>query len=126
MNRHARNDEMQSAVFIDQARTWGRSLEEAEAMRSGTSIPEARKRIARKTGISPGTFENLRNGRLKSIGAHFYARLREAAIAEMEAEIRRLSHEIDIARQAGCDARDDEMAAASAALAKARKLIGRG
>lgn len=126
MNRHARNDEMQSAVFINRARTWGRSLEEAEAMRSGTSIPEARKKIARKTGISPGTFENLRNGRLKSIGVHFYARLREAAIAEMDAEIRRLTHEINIARQSGFDARDDEVAAAEAALAKARTLMGKG
>lgn len=117
---------MQNATsFVDHARTWGRSLEEREAMRTGKTISEARRVVARKTGVSPGTLENLRNGRLKSIGAHFYERLRTAVIAELHAEIGRLEHEIEITRQAGLVTSGDEVAKAQAALETARALIGR-
>lgn len=115
---------MATAAFMDTARAWGRALEDREAVRSSVPIADARKRVARRTGISPGTLENLRNGRLKAIGAHVFERIREAVVADLNAEMARLEHELAMARTSGLDARDDDFAAAAAALEKARALIG--
>ena len=117
---------MSPGMSIARAKTWGRSLEEREMRRAGVDQDLAREAVARRVGCAPGTLENLRNGRLKTIASHVYAGLRAAVISEMEAEIARLSHEVHLARQAGLDAHDVDFAATEAALERARALIRPG
>lgn len=125
MKHHGRNDEMQAELYIDRVQSWTKALEEREQRRSGTQVQTARQAIARRTGVSPGTLENIRNGRLKAIAAHVYDRLRAAVVADIEAELRHLQHELTIANQAGLDQRDDEVATAMAHLEKARQALTR-
>ena len=118
---------MQSTTYTDLARSWGRTLEDREATRSGVSVRDARKAVARRAGVSPGTLETLRIGRLKTVATHIYERLRAAVIADLQHEIRRLEHELEIARQSGMDPRCPEVAEVEKYLALARQaLAGEG
>jgi transposase-like protein len=116
---------MQATAYLDRARIWGKTLEDREAARSGVPVHAARKTVARRTGISPGTLETLRVGRLKAIAVHVYDRLHAAVVADLEAEIGRLQHELTIARQAGVDPRSDEMREVETHLARARAVLGK-
>jgi hypothetical protein len=116
---------MQATAYLDRARMWGKALEDREAARQGVPLPIARKTVARKTGIAPGTLETLRVGRLKAIAVHVYERLQAAVIADLEAEMGRLQHELTVARQAGVDPRSDEIVEVETHLARARAALGR-
>lgn len=117
---------MTATAYLDRAKNWTRTLEDHEALRSGVKVKEARTIVARKVGIAPGTLENLRNGRVKAIAAHIYDRLRAAVIGDLETELRRLTHELQILRQTGVDPRDSEMAEVASDLAKVRAALGLG
>lgn len=116
---------MTHSTYFDHAQQWERMLVTDEATRSHCLEKEAREIVARRAGISPGTLENLRNGRLKQIAAHVYGSLRGLVIRELEAEIARLEHELTVARQTSVRPDDDAIFAAAAQLAAARQLIGR-
>lgn len=115
---------MIATTYVDQARDWTRTLEDREAARSGATLREVRPVVARHAGVMPGTLENLRNGRLKSIAAHVYARLRAAVIRELENEVRHLEHELISLRATGADPRENEVAAVVANLAQVRAALG--
>lgn len=100
---------MTAVAYVDRARGWAKRLEDVEAARSGMPLPDARKTVARRLAMAPGTLENLRKGRLKAIAAHWYDTLRQGVIRELEAELRHVQHEIAIARQTGLDASHGEM-----------------
>ena len=99
-------------------------LEEREARRAGLTLANARCVIARRLGASPGTLENIRRDRVKSPRAWLVDRVRALFIAELQSEIRRLEHELDLARQSGAHPAGDEMAEAETLLARAKTLIG--
>lgn len=52
--------------------------------------------LTRRLEISPGAFQNLWRGRLKTISVDLYMRLCDAAEAEMRREIGHLHHEITV------------------------------
>lgn len=114
---------MTAAAYVDRARGWAKRLEDNEASRSGAALKDARRTVARKTGIAPGTFENLRNGRINAIAVHVFDALRGAVERELISEIGRLEHELQILRQAGVDAREDQMGAVERHLASARQAL---
>jgi len=109
MELRPRGDEMSSATIEDTARYWTRELEAKEAKRSGVSIRNARKTVARRAGVSPGTLENIKLGRTKGVRAFVFEKIRAAFMREAENEIRRLQHEMDMARQIGLDANCNEV-----------------
>jgi hypothetical protein len=117
---------MSAVAYIDKARDWARSLEEDEAERAGFDrVEDARPVVARKLGIAPGTLTSLRKNRLKSISAHNYDRLNQAAAHLIEKKLVRLQHELDLTRQQGLDARsNDYVATLEALVARARKDLG--
>lgn len=115
---------MNSAAYVDTAEGWAKRLEDREAARSGTTVAEARRVIATRTTVAPGTLENLRKGRLKAIAAHVYERLRASVIKELEAEVRALEHELQLLRATGADPRHGEIDAVVASLASVRKALG--
>ena len=115
---------MSSATYVERAQKWARILEDREAERQGRWIKDVRPDVARKAGVSSGTLENLRNGRLKAVAVHVYERLRAALDRELVAEMRALEHELQLLRQQGADPRDIEVDAVVAHLAAVRKALG--
>lgn len=104
------------------ATTMARSLERHERSR-GLSVQHARHRLADKLRIGVGTFENLVRGRVKRVDAAIRDRLQALLVRELEGEIARLSHELEIARQGGAYLAVEQMGAVQAHLEQARSLL---
>ena len=100
-----------------------RVIEDQEARRLGIPVMSARSRVANRIGVAPGTLENLRRLRTKIVPNWLMNRIRAEFIAVLQSEIQRLEHEIQIARQAGADHRDDLLASAETQLAAAREVF---
>lgn len=114
---------MNAVSDIASATSFARVLEDAEAAKLGIRVTKARSHVARRLGASPGTLENLRRGRLKIVPNWLMARIRSEFVAVLQNEVRRLEHEISIARQAGLCHRDDVLAKAETQLGEARKIL---
>lgn len=123
MGHHEVNDKMSAVGYVEQAREWSTRLEEQVAFRSGVTVPEARKIVAREIGAAPGTLENLRNRRLKGVAVHLYERLRARILRELEKEVRALSHEITIIAATGGHLGSDQMAEARESLKAVREAL---
>ena len=117
------NDPMVSVVYDQKIAQWARELEDRTRARDGLSLPDARKIVARRAGVSPGTLENMRRGRVKNLLGIVRDRIQALVIRELESEIRRLSHDLEMALRCASHPCEDEVLAARAALAAARKLI---
>lgn len=115
---------MTAVAYVDRARGWAKRLEDAEAARSGMPVADARKAVARRLAMSPGTLENLRKGRLKAVAAHWYDTLRAGVIRELESELRHVQHEIAVARQTGLDPASGEAHALLAMEARITAALG--
>jgi hypothetical protein len=121
-NRDGRFD-MNAASDVATINRFARTVEDSEARRLGIPVTSARKRVADRLGVAPGTLENLRRQRTKMVPNWLMNRMRIEFIATLQAKIQRLEHEIHIARQTGMDHRDDELAKAEAQLAAARQIL---
>jgi hypothetical protein len=114
---------MNALADIQAASRFARTIEDAEAKRFGIRVCEARDRVARRLGVPAATLENLRRLRTKAVPNWLMARIRAAFVDVLQTEIRRLEHEITIARQIGMDHRDDDLAAAEAQIRSAKKIL---
>lgn len=114
---------MNAMSDVSTVNRFARSLEDAEARRLGIKTVEARSRIAGRIGVSPGTLENIRRLRTKIVPNWLMNRIRAELISVLQTEMRRLEHEIQIARQSGSDGRDDALAAAETYLATTREIL---
>ena len=110
--------------IVDEASAYARFLENHISQSSGVPIDQARKMVARRTGIPAGTLENLRRGRVKTVAAHVFAALHTAIINQLTFEIGRLTHELQIARMSSDRMDAGSVLAAEAALQAARDAIG--
>lgn len=117
---------MTAAAYIDRAARWARRLEDTTSASHGVPVTQARTMVARLVGVSAGTLENLRKGRLKAVSVHVYDRLCAGMIRGLEAEMRHLEHELQILRQSGVDPRDSQISEAEADLAKVRRALSLG
>lgn len=115
---------MSAAAFVDRAREWERVLVNREVARSGRRSNAAREKVAHRVGTSPGTLENLRRGRLKEIAAHVYAKLQASVVAELEAELRHVTHALEVARKAGLDVGAGGFLSLVANEARIREALG--
>jgi len=115
-----------SAVTSDSlARDWARQLEVGEAKRTGLPLNAARKRLAARIGILPGTLENLSRDRLKGVRQWVYSALHEAVKAELRREIAAHTHELEKLERLGRDPAHPEVQAALAGYDALRaRLIG--
>lgn len=118
-SRTTMRDEPMSSAFV-----FAQALERKERTRV-TSVKLARQAIADRLRIGVGTFENLVRGRVKSVDAAIRDRLQALLCRELEAEIARLSHDLQIARQGGAPPTSAEVAEAESLLAKAQILVGK-
>lgn len=115
--------QVNATVDLDQAHKWARTLEDAESRRLGLPVARARGSVARKLGISPGTLENIRRFRAKTIPNWLMARIRAEFVSVLQTEIRTLEHEIHLARQTGMDPRENDLAKAEAQLVAAKEIL---
>lgn len=98
------------------------SLERREAARSG-SVERARERIAARARIGVGTLENIIRMRVKRIDAAVRDRLQALLIHDLETEIARLTHELEVARQSGAHLTSASISEVETHLARARDLL---
>lgn len=119
---HRETPEMNAAAVFDQTRQLAVSLEHRERVR-GSSVDQARQTLARRIGVGAGTFENLVRGRVKRVDAWIRDRLQALLVRELEAEIARLTHELQMVRQCGDHLGSQHVVEIETHLAKARALL---
>jgi hypothetical protein len=114
---------MPSTQTIDEKTRWRLGvLEHVEAQSVG-SMTLARERVARALGLSAGSLERVRRGRVKGVKGFVAEAIRGAFVAVIQREIAGLEHELELARQGGLDLAETRAVEACAALAEARGLI---
>lgn len=119
---HPKGAVMNAANMIYEARILADSIERREQFRHGGNRAEARIRVARKLGLSPGTLYNLARDRLKRLDAELRNRLATYAIADLENEIASLSTDLATARRLGLPESPSLVGKVSAVLAEAQAL----
>lgn len=90
-----------NATTLESARLLVRGAEEREQLRYGGTRVEARKRLARRIGIMPGTLYNLAYERLKRLDERVRDRIAAYVVADLNDEIERLSRDLETARTLG-------------------------
>jgi len=116
-------ESMNAAADVSTARRLVIAIEDNEARRLGIRVSAARPRVAKRIGAPPGTLENFRRDRLKSVPTWLMARIRTEFVKVLQAEIRRLEHEISVHLQAGADHRCADLAKAQASIQSAKEIL---
>jgi hypothetical protein len=98
------------------------NLERRERVRVNSALV-ARETLARKLKVGVGTIERLVRGRVKRVDAALRDKLQALLVRELETEIQRLSHELEIARQGGSHLASLEVGEIETHLSKARALL---
>lgn len=112
-----------TSTTVEEARDLARRLEKREWHRSGEEMPIVRAKLARSIGVAPTTWRNLALGRLKRLDAWMRDRLQGLLIRELEAEILRLSHDLDVARQSGARVGGEQVIEIETMLARCKALL---
>lgn len=115
---------MSAHTDVMQAQALAARLEGIEAGRSRSPLADIRKRVARRVSSSPGFFENLQRGRIKSVPSWLMRKLHDALVEELETEVQKLQHEIHLYRQTGEGPDSGAIFEAEARLAEAKKILG--
>lgn len=113
---------MKAASPADMAIMHAKSLERLERAR-GATVETARTRIARRLRVGIGQFEHVVRGRVKRIDAVIRDRLQALLVREIESEISRLQHELELVRQSGGSLASDQVREIEAHLSAARSLL---
>lgn len=95
-----------------------------EHIRSGGTRAIARSTVAREAGLSIGTLENIERGRMKFFD-RVAGKLNDFAVRSIERQIAALEQELVFLRAAGVGHRMADIDAAEAAIAEARRHIGK-
>jgi hypothetical protein len=122
-NQYRGGKRMSNVAYVDQARAWGRLLEERERSACDGDLELARARIEAKYGIPSSSLYALRRRQPKTIPADLYDRLAAAVEDACSKQIRTLESEIAIA-QAARGSRHLVVRAAIAARDLAEKILG--
>ena len=109
---------------ISLAEDWATALERLEAQRLGESRSRARPIVSRKTGVAIGTLYSLARRRLKVITNDTLRRLGNGLIAELQRELGRIEHELQVHTQIGTHVDSGEVLSLVASRAKIRSALG--
>jgi hypothetical protein len=97
---------MTAAAYVEEARIWARALEEFTA--HGTTLEDARRKLARQYGIPARLFWSLRHRPPKQIPADLYHQLREAYLSQCKRLVASAWNDIAVLKaQRGQDASPD-------------------
>lgn len=97
-------------------------LERAE-LHDGVKLPAARASVARRIGVSPGTLQSNRRGRVKRVAHEVFQRLHAALERQLEREIEAATHELLVLRAAGARMDTSALVKADENLARARQHL---
>ena len=98
-------------------------LERREQVKSGVTREEARRTVARMAGLLPGTLERIVRNRVKDMRLRVHQRVCSLMAREWEAEIKTLSHELEILRTLDAAGPADAVAKVESSLVEARTQI---
>lgn len=87
---------MSAVDYSDYQRTV-RWMEDAEAQSRGVTVRMVRPIVAREIGVPPGTLEDIRKGRLKSLRGHVERAIDAALVKFLEAQKKAIEHELGVA-----------------------------
>jgi hypothetical protein len=121
-NLHQEGDAVATTTAND-ARVYAQSLIRLERSRGSKEEP-ARRDIARRLRVGVGTFSNIVKDRVKRVDSRIRDRIHALLIRELESEIKRLTHELEIVRRSGVSLGSDQVREIEAHLAAVRSLIG--
>jgi hypothetical protein len=124
MRTHQQDKSSMSAEAT--VRDWAGRLIAHEASRSHSDKSVALRSVARRIGLAPGSLENVVRGRAKRLTLGITEAIRGAVIRELEHEIARLHHELELARASGADPRSLAVGEIEACLARAQALLNEG
>ena len=96
-------------------------LVRTEMIESRVKRPDAERAVARRIGLSPSTLDELRRGRIKNVD-HIAGKIRRAFVGFLERQLVRIEAELATARMVD---RDIDYSAVEAAIAAAKKALGR-
>ncbi len=92
-----RDETMSDAAFVDEAAGWARKLTQHEARGPG-DMENAWHRLEARYGVPWRAFWALRYRRPTEIATSIYMRLQAAYQAEVERQLKRLQHELEITK----------------------------
>lgn len=115
---------MSSTAYLDGVRDHVKALER-RAVRAGLSASDARGRVADRLGCAPGTVESIVKGRKKHVDGVLGDRAHSLLVKEIEAEIKALTHELEVLGSRRPVSADFEIAEVETDLASARALLDR-
>ncbi|ACL58480.1 hypothetical protein Mnod_3571 [Methylobacterium nodulans ORS 2060] len=109
------------------AQAWTRRLERQTAARLGRPIDEVREQVAREVGgaTTAGMIRNVSEGRTKGVRSWLFRRLRARVIADLQHELKALTHELEVAHLAGLDVDLRAVAEVEADLERVREALAR-
>lgn len=107
------------------ARTIALSLERLKRGR-GQSVEDARRSIARDIRTGFGTVNNILRDRVKRVDETIRDRLQARLVRELESEIKRLTHELEVVRRGDQPLGQDQVREIETHIAAARSLLNRG
>ena len=112
-------------TLTDQARAMAFCAANIIAAREGITVRAANALLARHTGISPGTLENLARDRIKNITAEAYVAIKAEYVREIEGKIRDLELLLTRAGAAGSNVSAADLRIAENTISAAKDLINK-
>lgn len=112
-----------SAVEYAEHQRAVRWMEDREAARLSVPVKIARTFLARELGLSPGTLEDIRKGRLKGLRSRVERAIDAGFAKLLQSEIGRLNHELAVANSRGVATDRGPLAKAVATRAALDDLI---
>lgn len=89
----------------------------------GTNRDYARETVARETKLPLGTLQNIAKNRTMGVRGRIAEMIRKTLMKQIEREMQRLNHELQILIRRGTDTRSDEMAEIVSLLDRARNSL---
>jgi len=113
---------MSAVANLEDARSIARMLEDKRRWQFGT-LERTRAHLGAKIGIEGKTWKNLVLGRRKRVDDWLKERLKTLLLRELEAEMARASHDVQIALQCGDSPSAQSLREAEGYLAKAKAAL---
>lgn len=123
-NRHPEGQEVSALMDVEIAEDWVDILETVAARRAGLSRAEARPALARRIGVPQGKLYSLARRRLKDVSNRLLNKIGNGLIAELQAELARVEHDLQIRTQIGDRPDSGEVLSLASRREKIREALG--
>ena len=122
--RHPEGQDVSAQSDVAIAEDWVEILETVEARRLGVTRAEARPKVARSIGVPEGKLYSLARRRLKDISNRMLRRIGDGLVRELQAELARVEHDLQIRTQIGDRPDSGEALSLASRREKIREALG--